>query len=163
MIYLCVLLLILDGITLYAAAVPQTWLKKRLYKYRTCCLRDLSWSEYIKYKTGQSSVFETTYLFDDMVPGKLIPISRSNSLSVIPNAYCTHNTRGVNTNTALYLTMGPVTTSLVLFVAEKAFTRAFKGQLLRKGVLRKMKRLAHMILDWGILCEVLSDVLEDLQ
>ena len=61
----------------------------------------------------------------------------------------------------LSLLMGPVSTAVLVYVAEKFILRLTAGQILRKGVSRKMRRLTRMLLDCDILVEVLQDVLED--
>ena len=94
----------------------------------------------------------------------VLSVSRSNSLSFIP---CVdphvRNDRSRSTckNMAL-LTMGPVATAVVLFVVEKAVSRAVKGQLMRKGVLRKMRRLSRMVLEWNVVLSILYDMMEDI-
>jgi pentose-5-phosphate-3-epimerase len=50
---------------------------------------------------------------------------------------------------------------VLVYVAEKFILRLTAGQILRKGVSRKMRRLTRMLLDCHILVEVLQDVLED--
>ena len=92
-------------------------------------------------------------------------LRRSNSFGSMrtSNACYAHSVRGVTTNAVFCLTMGPVATAVGLFVAEKAITRAMKGQLLRKGVVRKIRRLAHMFLKFDILYDMLCDMLEDVQ
>ena len=58
--------------------------------------------------------------------------------------------------------MGPVSTAVVLFVAEKAIQRTVKGQLMRKGVVRKMRRLSHLVLELNNSLAMLYDMLEDM-
>ena len=93
----------------------------------------------------------------------VLSMSRSNSFSVIPhtNACITHSDKNTDKNAVACLKMGPVATAVVLFVVEKAMSRALKGQILRKGVLRKMRRLSHMVLEWNVVLSILYDILED--
>ena len=58
--------------------------------------------------------------------------------------------------------MGPVTMAVVLYVGERLLGRMVSGQLLRKGVARKIRRLVYMITDVHVLHEVLQDLLEDI-
>jgi hypothetical protein len=57
--------------------------------------------------------------------------------------------------------MGPVATAVVLFVTERAVSRAVKGQLLRKGVLRKMRRLRHMVFESNLVFSIFCEILEN--
>jgi hypothetical protein len=58
--------------------------------------------------------------------------------------------------------MGPVSTAVVLYVAERLLLRLVAGQLLRKGIARKLRRLFDMIFNVHVMYEILSDYLEDL-
>ena len=58
--------------------------------------------------------------------------------------------------------MGPVVASLALYVTERLLTRMMAGQLLRKGIYRKMRRLTGMMMEHSILADLLSDFLEEL-
>jgi len=58
---------------------------------------------------------------------------------------------------------GPVASSLTLFVIEKAVKRLVAGQILRKGVLRKIRRLAILLGTWDVFHMVLNEFLENLQ
>jgi hypothetical protein len=58
--------------------------------------------------------------------------------------------------------MGPVSMAVAMYVGERLLGRMVNGQLMRKGVARKIRRLAFMILDMHVLYEVLYDCLEDL-
>jgi hypothetical protein len=57
--------------------------------------------------------------------------------------------------------MGPVSTAVVVYIAERFVLRLTAGQIMRKGVTRKIKRLMHMVLELHLLFEILQDVLED--
>jgi hypothetical protein len=59
--------------------------------------------------------------------------------------------------------MGPVSMAVLLYVGERVLGRLVAGQLLRKGIARKIRRLVYMIVDWHVLQEVLYDYLEDVQ
>jgi Ni/Fe-hydrogenase subunit HybB-like protein len=59
--------------------------------------------------------------------------------------------------------MGPVSMAVVLYVGERLLDRLVSGQLLRKGVVRKIRRLLRMILDVHVLYEMFYDYLEDIQ
>jgi hypothetical protein len=61
-----------------------------------------------------------------------------------------------------YVSMGPVTSALVLYVADRMVSRVLKGQILRKGVTRKVKRLFTMFGEMDIIHQWLCDVCEDL-
>jgi hypothetical protein len=59
------------------------------------------------------------------------------------------------------LSMGPVFTAVVVYIAEKFILRLAAGQIFRKGVTRKTRRLLYMILEVHVLLEIVQDVLED--
>jgi hypothetical protein len=59
------------------------------------------------------------------------------------------------------VSMGPVATAVLLYAAEKFVVRLSAGQILRKGVLRKIRRLMRMVLEVHILIEIVQDVMED--
>jgi hypothetical protein len=52
--------------------------------------------------------------------------------------------------------------AVVLYVGERLLGRMVSGQLLRKGVARKIRRLVYMITDVHVLHEVFQDLLEDI-
>ena len=74
---------------------------------------------------------------------------------------CSDMQRG-GTVTPLMLHMGPISSAVVLFVFERFMKRAVAGQLLRKGVSRKIRRLRTMLTEWHMVHEVLCDLFEDL-
>jgi hypothetical protein len=57
--------------------------------------------------------------------------------------------------------MGPVIASLVLYGMERICTRVLAGQLLRKGIRRKVRRLAGMMTQVEVLSDVLPDFIDD--
>ena len=59
------------------------------------------------------------------------------------------------------ISMGPVTTAIVLFGAEKLLKRITAGQIHRKGVLRKARRLMGMVLEFHTICSILEDTFGD--
>lgn len=59
------------------------------------------------------------------------------------------------------LVMGPVSTAVLVYVAERVVLRLTAGQIMRKGVSRKIKRLVNMVLEHHLLFEILQDILED--
>jgi hypothetical protein len=58
--------------------------------------------------------------------------------------------------------MGPVSAAVILYIGERALTRAVNGQLLRRGISRKIRRLVGMICHWHMIYEVVYDMLEDM-
>jgi hypothetical protein len=58
--------------------------------------------------------------------------------------------------------MGPVSASVLLYVAGRLLNRICHGQLMRRGVLRKMRRMGVLMVEWHLLYEVLLDCLEDM-
>jgi len=58
--------------------------------------------------------------------------------------------------------MGPVSASVVVYVAGRLLHRVCNGQILRKGVFRKMQRMGALMVEWHLLYEVLLDCLEDM-
>ena len=60
------------------------------------------------------------------------------------------------------ISMGPVSAAVLLYVGERALTRAVNGQLLRRGISRKIRRLVGMICQWHMIYEVVYDMLEDM-
>lgn len=57
--------------------------------------------------------------------------------------------------------MGPVTTAVVLYGTERLLMRIAAGQIHRKGVVRKARRLMSMVLEFHIICSIIEDTLED--
>jgi hypothetical protein len=57
--------------------------------------------------------------------------------------------------------MGPVIASLVLYGIERICTRVFAGQLLRKGIRRKVRRLTVMMTRVEVLSDVIPDFIDD--
>jgi hypothetical protein len=57
--------------------------------------------------------------------------------------------------------MGPVSAAISLYVLDRFLARALAGQLLRKGVYRKIRRLVSMITDWEIVCDMVCEQLDD--
>lgn len=60
------------------------------------------------------------------------------------------------------ITMGPLTSAVVLYSLERLCTRIYAGQMHRKGIARKMRRLMCMIGEFPMVCALLMDVLEDI-
>lgn len=101
--------------------------------------------------------------FISMLSGHVMSMSHSQSFGVLSSkSFYTQSDRTIRKNTNLFLTMGPVSTAVILFIAEKAVSRAAKGQLLRKGVIRKIRRLTTMILEWNVVFTVLCDIIDDI-
>jgi len=78
------------------------------------------------------------------------------------------NVNGYSSTTRKYnygiiqdISMGPVTSAVALYIAERIVIRIAKGQVFRKGVIRKLQRLNNMILEWHIIHEMVCDILED--
>jgi hypothetical protein len=59
------------------------------------------------------------------------------------------------------LCMGPVCTAVCMYVIERLMIRTLAGQLMRKGVPRKMRRLLWMVMDVHIILELVQDTMED--
>jgi hypothetical protein len=79
------------------------------------------------------------------------------------NMYRSHssgNLRGDVGRCLMY--MGPVSAAVVLYVAERFLSRIIAGQVLRKGVSRKLRRLRVMLTEWHVIYEVACDVLDDI-
>jgi hypothetical protein len=70
-------------------------------------------------------------------------------------------TRKCNYGATQDISMGPVTSAVALYITERIVTRIAKGQVFRKGVIRKLRRLNNMILEWHIIHEIVCDILED--
>ena len=66
--------------------------------------------------------------------------------------------RGVVSNTV----MGPVVASLAMYATERLVSRLVAGQILRKGVARKLRVLVRLMMKESILHDVFSDFLEDI-
>ena len=60
------------------------------------------------------------------------------------------------------INMGPVISAVGIYVINRIVIRVLKGQVFRKGVTRKLKRLSNMILEWHIIYEMIYDILEDI-
>lgn len=99
-----------------------------------------------------------------MILGTLLSLRRSNSKAALYASSCQVNRRSDSHGVSgvQYLSMGPVASALVLYVAKRMITRVLKRQLFRKGVVRKIKRLLTMLLELNVMHEVLCDMLEDL-
>ena len=66
--------------------------------------------------------------------------------------------RGVVSNTV----MGPVVASLAMYATERLVSRLVAGQILRKGVARKLRILVRLMMKESVLHGVFSDFLEDI-
>ena len=86
--------------------------------------------------------------------------SPSNGLLVGGGNKCNTISRSQDMHT--YIVMGPVVASLVLYATERLLSRIMAGQIHRKGLSRKMRRLTSMMTTQSILVEILSDFLEEL-
>jgi hypothetical protein len=80
----------------------------------------------------------------------------------LPNQHC-FNTPSMSTPPlrACAMTMGPVSSAIVLYAMDRAVRRLVAGQILRKGVVRKMKRLMRMMSEFSVVSEIVQDVIED--
>ena len=61
-----------------------------------------------------------------------------------------------------FVTMGPVVASIAMYATRRMLSRLVAGQILRKGVQRKIRRMGSMIMEYDILSEVFSDLFEEL-
>ena len=66
--------------------------------------------------------------------------------------------RGVVSSTV----MGPVVASLAMYATERLVSRLVAGQILRKGVARKLRILVRLMMKESVLHGVFSDFLEDI-
>jgi hypothetical protein len=101
-----------------------------------------------------------------MIPTAVHQLRRSHSNDVIRYGVGVRRSNScgvIRQQTALSLSMGPVSMAIVLYVGERLIDRLMAGQLLRKGVARKMRRLMYMILDVHVMYEIFCDCLEDIQ
>jgi hypothetical protein len=60
------------------------------------------------------------------------------------------------------ISMGPVTASVTMYVAERVLSRLIKRQIFRKGIIRKIRYLFKMLIDLEMVYEILYDILEDM-
>jgi hypothetical protein len=93
-------------------------------------------------------------------------LRHSNSMTslYIPDSFKnSKNTCTAQRSRLLQLSMGPVSAAVVMYIAERAVTRIANGQLMRRGIIRKIRRLGSMVLEWHMLLEVVYDLLEDMQ
>ena len=58
--------------------------------------------------------------------------------------------------------MGPVVASLAMYATERLVSRLVAGQILRKGVARKLRILVRLMMKESVLHGVFSDFLEDI-
>ena len=79
------------------------------------------------------------------------------SMMEIQNNLCQH------CSVSFSVWTGPVGSSLSLFLIEKVMKRLVAGQILRKGILRKMRRLASILGTWHVFQLILEELLENLQ
>jgi hypothetical protein len=71
-----------------------------------------------------------------------------------------HTNMGCNSRQACVV-MGPVVASLAMYAVERLLTRVMAGQLLRKGICRKAKRLFGFMMSHSVLHDVLDDIMDD--
>jgi hypothetical protein len=98
-----------------------------------------------------------------MISGTLISLRRSNSEAFLCESYrgdSYSSPRAIRS--VSYVSMGPVSAALVLYVADRMMSRVLKGQILRKGVPRKVRRLLTMLVQMNVLHEFLFDVIDDI-
>jgi hypothetical protein len=69
--------------------------------------------------------------------------------------------RTVSKHAISCMQMGPVTTAVGLYALERLMTRIMAGQIHRRGIIRKMRRLMFIVLEFHMLCEIIQDVMED--
>ena len=97
-----------------------------------------------------------------MIPNTLISL-RPRRIGMVPTSHGPHFSSGPRGGGSMaYVSMGPVSSALVLYVTDRLVSRVLKGQILRKGVPRKVRYLCTMLMQMNILNEVLVDILEDL-
>lgn len=58
--------------------------------------------------------------------------------------------------------MGPVSMAVAMYVGERLLGCLVAGQLMRKGIARKIQRLAVIVFDVHVMYEVMYECLEDL-
>ena len=63
---------------------------------------------------------------------------------------------------SLSLTMGPVVASLAMYATHRILQRLVAGQLFRKGIPRKIRRLVSMMMEYEVLADVFSEFMEEL-
>ena len=62
---------------------------------------------------------------------------------------------------ATFVTMGPVVASIAMYATHRMLTRLLAGQILRKGVQRKIRRLGSMFMDYHVLSDVFNELIEE--
>ena len=99
-----------------------------------------------------------------MLPSMLPPVHRSLSSTTLSQLGTPPpGARNRHASTPTPVVMGPVTASIVLYVGSRLVNRICNGQLMRKGVPRKMRRMCTLlVVDWHLLYEMLLDCLEDI-
>ena len=60
------------------------------------------------------------------------------------------------------VTMGPVIASLAMYATKRMLSRLVAGQLFRKGIPRKIRRLFSMMTQDEVFVDLLQDFLEEL-
>ena len=60
-----------------------------------------------------------------------------------------------------FVTMGPVVASIAMYATHRMLTRLLAGQILRKGVQRKIRRLGSMFMDYHVLSDVFNELIEE--
>jgi predicted nucleic-acid-binding Zn-ribbon protein len=95
-----------------------------------------------------------------MIHNAFVANKYSNAMKLQINTYSRANQK-CNYSEIYNISMGPVTSAVVLYIAERIITRILKKQVFRKGVIRKLQRLTYMIFEWHIIHEILCDILED--
>ena len=58
--------------------------------------------------------------------------------------------------------MGPVIASLAMYATQRMLTRLAAGQLFRKGIPRRIRRLMSLMMEHDILADVFHDFMEEL-
>jgi len=101
-----------------------------------------------------------------MIPNMLLPVQRSLSAGSLDLRHLRPARAGRRYYSRRYtptpVSMGPVSASVLLYVAGRLLNRISNGQLMRRGVFRKMRRMGALMVEWHLVYEVLLDCLEDM-
>ena len=99
-----------------------------------------------------------------MIPNMLLPVQRSVSAGSLDLRQLRPARAGRRYYSRRYtpVSMGPVSASVLLYVAGRLLNRICNGQLMRRGVFRKMRRMGALMVEWHLVYEVLIDCLEDM-
>ena len=84
------------------------------------------------------------------------PFDHSRAFRSVDVQQCYHRHHHVS------ITMGPVIASLAMYATKRMVSRLVAGQLFRKGIPRKIRRMFSMMTQDDVVVDVLGDLFEEI-